>query len=393
MVVVFAVFETPIMRQLVFTLVVALSAAACGTAEPARLALGSPAPDFTLPGIDGRTHSLRDYAGSRVLAVVFTCNSCPASQLYEARIRKLHDDYRGKGVTLVAVNPNKPGAMQLADLGHTDVGDTLDDMKVRAAHRRLEYPYLSDGETQSVSRQFRVVTLPHIFVFDAARTLQYDGRIDDDPREELVKSRDARNAIDALLAGRPAPVRRTRVTGCPVKGLSGPPAPDEQRARIDRAPVALEMAGADDLKRLRQNGTGKLLLINFWATWCAPCASEFPDLEATYRMYNARGLEFVTVSVNDPEERGAVVEFLKTHHASHRNLQFATADVYGLQAAFDPKLPAPVPFTLLLAPSGDVRYQELGELDVTKLRRAILANLPDDAESPGLQAYWSTNVR
>jgi peroxiredoxin len=372
---------------------VAVSVAGCGTAEPPRLALGASAPDFTLPGIDGRSHSLREYADSRLLAVVFTCNTCPTSQLYESRIRKLRDDYRSKGVTVVAINPNKPGAMQLADLGHSDVGETLEDMKLRAAHRRLEYPYLSDGDTQTVTRQFHVVTLPHIFVFDQARTLQYDGRIDDSPREALVKSHDARNAIDSLLAGRPAPVSRTPVTGCPVKGLSGPPGPDELRDRIDKAPVAVEMADADALKRLRQNGTGKLLLINFWATWCAPCASEFPDLEATYRMYKGRNLDFATVSVNDPEERAAVLEFLKTHRASHRNLQFASSDVYALQAAFDPKLPAPVPFTLLLAPNGDVLYQELGELDVMKLRRAILADLPDDAESPGLQAYWSAPDR
>jgi peroxiredoxin len=387
------VFEVPTIRQLLWTLVVAVSAAACGTAEPPRLALGSPAPDFSLPGVDGKSHSLRDYADSRLLAVVFTCNTCPASQLYESRIRKLRDDYRSKGVTVVAINPNKPAAMPLVDLGHSDVGESLDDMKLRAAHRRLDYPYLSDGDSQAVSRKFQVVTLPHIFVFDAARTLKYDGRIDDSPREALVKSHDARNAIDALLAGRPVAVNRTPVTGCPVRGLSGPSGPDEQRDAIDKAPVAVEAADADVLKRLRQNGTGKLLLVNFWATWCAPCASEFPDLEATHRMYKARNLEFATVSVNDPEERAAVLAFLKAHHASHRNLQFASSDVYTLQAAFDPKLPAPVPFTLLLAPNGDVLYQELGELDVTKLRRAILANLPDDAESPGLQAYWSATDR
>jgi hypothetical protein len=95
------------------------------------------------------------------------------------------------------------------------------------------------------------------------------------------------------------------------------------------------------------------------------------------------------VSVNDPEERAGVLEFLKTHKASHRNLLFATADVYGLQAAFDPKMPAPVPFTILLAPNGDVVYQELGELDFMKLRRAILANLPEDPKFPGQKIYWS----
>ena len=363
--------------------VVALLTLACSRTEQTGLAIGAAAPEFSLPGIDGKRHALGDYAGSRVLAVVFTGNSCPISQLYEARLRKLNEDYRSQGVSVVAINPNAPAAMQLAELGYSDVGESLDDMKVRAAHRRLDYPYLSDGADQGVAKKFGVVATPHIFVFDQSRTLRYQGQIDDDRTE----AEDARTAIDALLAGRTVATARTTVKGCPVKGLATPAAAAPAASAAEA--VTVEMAGAEDLKKLRQNGTGKLLLINFWATWCAPCASEFPDLEATYRMYKARNFEFVAVSVNDPEERPAVLEFLQTQKASHRNLLFSTADVYGLQAAFDPKMPAPVPFTILLAPNGDVVYQELGELDFMKLRRAILANLPEDPKFPGQKAYWS----
>jgi thiol-disulfide isomerase/thioredoxin len=349
--------------------------------------IGSPAPDFTLSGTDGRSHSLSDYAGSRVLAIVFTCNHCPASQLYEARIAKLYEDYRNQGVAVVAINPDNPKALRLDELSHTDVGESLDDMKTRATYRRLEYPYLSDGET--LAKQFKVVATPQIFVFDKDRTLRYQGRIDSHAREDAVTARDARNAIDALLAGRPVPVAETTAVGCPPSFRSKPGGPEAEQAAIAAEAVTLEMVGADGLKKLRQNGTGKLLMINFWATWCAPCVSEFPDLEATYRMYRGRNVDFVAVSTNDPAEKPGVLEFLQKHHASHRNLQFATPDVYDLQAAFDPKMPAPVPFTLLLAPNGDVLYQELGASDIPKLRRAILANLPDDENSAGQQAYWS----
>jgi peroxiredoxin len=371
-------------------LIVALAlTSACARGDRPKLALGSTAPDFTLPGVDGRSHSLRDYANSPVLAVVFTCNTCPTSQLYEARIRKLHEDYRDKGVTVLAINPNKPAAMQLADLGYSDGGESLEDMKARAAHRGMEYPYLFDGDAQSVANAFGVVTMPHVFVFDRERRLQYEGRIDDNARDDQVTVRDARNAIDALLSSRSVPVTHTRVTGCPVKSAAPSASHDPDLARFESAPVTVETIGAEDLGKLRRNGTGKLLMINFWATWCAPCASEFPDLETTYRMYKSRSLEFVSVSVNDPAERPAVLAFLQSHHASHPNRLFATSDVYGLQAAFDPKMPAPVPFTLLLAPNGDVVYQELGELTIGKLRRAILANLPGDQKYPSLQAYWS----
>lgn len=368
------------------TLALCVFVAGCGSRVSA-LAIGSPAPRFSLTGTDASTRSLDDYAKSPVLAVVFTCNRCPETQRYEARLQKLYDDYRDKGLALVAINPDRAGALRFADLSYTDVGESLEAMKTRAEQRRLTYPYLSGGGS-TVASDFGVTAMPHVFVFDRARKLQYQGRIDDDPTGTKVKSHDARNAIEALIAGKTVPVATTRVTGCP---LAGPDASvrDKELAALATEPVTIEAAGPETMKALRKNGTGKLLLVNFWATWCAPCIGEFPELEDTYRMYRARGLDFVSVSTNDPQERPQVTEFLQNQRASHRNLQFATPDVYGLQAAFDPEMPAPVPFTLLLAPNGDVLYQELGALDAPKLRRAILANLPADKASAGLQAYWA----
>jgi thiol-disulfide isomerase/thioredoxin len=377
------------MRRLLPLLV--LSLAACRPNPHPTLAIGSTAPDFALPGIDGRTHTLSEYARARVLAIVFMCNHCPASQLYESRLKKLDEDYRQKGLALIAINPDNPKSFRLNELGYTDVADSLADMKVRAAHRHLAYPYLYDGDSQAATMAFGAVATPHIFVFDRNRTLQYQGRVDDNLRESLVKAHDARDAIEALLAGRPVVAAQTRAVGCPVRWLSGPSERDAELARIAAEPVTLEMAGPDVLRKLRRNGTGKLLLVNFWATWCGPCAAEFPDLEDTYRMYRGRNFQFVSVSENDPAEKAAVLEFLQKHHASNSNLLFATPDTYGLQASFDPLMPAALPFTLVIAPNGDVVYQELGALDILKLRRAILANLPEDIRYLGHQAYWSAN--
>lgn len=366
-----------------------VSIAACGVDPHPTLAIGSPAPDFNLPGIDGRNYSLADYSNAPILVLVFTCNHCPASQLYEGRIKKLYEDYRGKGIALVAINPDSPSTIRLSDLAYSDVGDSLAEMKARATHRHFEYPYLYDGEVQALSTKIGAIATPHIFVFDQQRKLRYQGRIDDNQRESLVKTRDARNAIDALLAGKGVPVARTTAIGCPITGTSKPSGRKQEMAKIEAEPVTLEMADADRLKKLRKNGSSKLLLVNFWATWCGPCVIEFPELEATYRMYRGRSFDFVSVSANDPEEKPLVMEFLQKHHASGSNLQFGTPDTFGLQAAFDPLMPSAVPFTVLIAPNGDIVYQELGELDSLKLRRAILANLPDDPAHPGQQAYWS----
>jgi peroxiredoxin len=356
------------------------------------LAIGSPAPDFALPGVDGKVHTLRDYAAAKVLAIVFESNHCPTSQLYEGRIEKLYEDYRGKGVTLVAINPNNPGAIRLDELGYTDVTDSLAEMKIRAAYRHIKWPYLYDGDTQAVAIKFGVVATPHIYIFDHARKLQYQGRIDDNQREDLVKSQDARKAIDALLAGTPVPTAQTGAFGCTTKWLSKGTGVEEEAARIKAAPVTLDLAGGDDLKKLRANGTGKVLLVHFWSTGCTACASQFADLETTYRMYRLRAFDFVTVSTNRPADKPAVLAFLKQQYASNANKLFATDDASSLQAAWGRTWPLESPLTVALAPDGTVLYEKEGKLDIVDMRRVILANLPDTSAYVGQQAYWAAAV-
>jgi len=356
--------------------------------EHPTLAIGSAAPDFSLPGIDGKTHQLSDYKSSRLLAIVFTCNHCPTAQLYETRIKKLVDDFQAKSVAFVAIEPNDPQAIRLSELGYTDVSDSLDDMKIRAEYRHFNFPYLYDGDTQSVSRAYGPKATPHIFIFDEDRKLRYEGRVDDSQRASLVKSQDARNALEALLAGKPVTVAHTPAFGCSTKWKSKIDSQLDELKKIDAEPVKVEMVTADDLKKLRTNSTGKVLLINFWATWCGPCLSEFPDLETTFRMFRHRDFNLVTISTNLPDEKVGVIKTLEAQHASNRNLQFATEDTYGLQAAFDSHWEAGVPFTMVIAPGGNVLYQKQGEVDILEVRRVILANLENETYV-GHPGYWA----
>src|SRR5664279_1470602 len=156
------------------------------------LAIGAPAPDFSLPGIDGKTHTLAEYASIKVLAIVFTCNHCPTAQLYETRLKKLVSDYAGKRVAFVAIEPNDPDAVRLDELGYTDVSDSFEEMKVRAEYRHFNFPYLYDGATQAIANAYGPKATPHVFIFDAERKLRFEGRIDNSQRESLVKIQNAR---------------------------------------------------------------------------------------------------------------------------------------------------------------------------------------------------------
>jgi len=355
------------------------------------LPIGSAAPDFALPGIDGKIHRLHDYDASPILAVMFICNHCPTSQLYEGRIKKLVDDYSGKGVAFVAIQPNDPKAILLSELGYTDVSDSFEEMKIRAAYRHFNFPYLYDGETQATARAYGVQATPHVFLFDRERKLRYEGRVDNAQRESLVKVRDARNALDAMLAGKPVAVPHTPAFGCSTKWKSKIDSQVREMQKIEAEPVTVEMATAEDLKKLRQNPTDKVLLINFWATWCGPCLTEMPDIETTWRMFRRRDFDLVTVAANYPDEKAGVLKVLQQQHASSRNLLFASDDTYAMQAAFEPKWEGGVPFTVVIAPGGRVIYEKQGEVDILEVRRAILANLENETYV-GHPAYWASRT-
>ncbi|HVX65984.1 MAG TPA: redoxin family protein [Bryobacteraceae bacterium] len=356
--------------------------------NPPTLAIGAAAPGFSLPAVDGKTYGLSDFDSSKVLVVVFTCVHCPTAQLYEGRIKKLAADYRDKGVALVAIQPNDPKSVRLDELGYTDMSDSFEEMKIRAAYRQFNFPFLYDGETQSVARAYGPTATPHVFVFDRARKLRYQGRVDSSQREALAKIADARNAIDAVLADKPVGAANTPTVGCSIKWAYKEASGQEEMAQIEREPVTVELAGPDRLKELRANSkSGKLLLVNFWATWCGPCTLEFPELQKMFRMYRHRKFDLVTVSTNFPDEKKGVIEFLQKQHASTRNLLFGTEDTYGQMAAFDPQWNAGVPYTMLIGMDGQVLYKKQGPIEPLEVRRAILANLPDD-DYIGQQAYW-----
>ena len=335
------------------------------------LTLGSPAPSFDLKGVDDRKWSLSDFDEAKLLVVVFTCNHCPTAQYYEERLKQLVTDYKPKGVAVVGIMPNDPKSVRLDELGWTDLSDSFAEMKIRARDRQFNFPYIYD-DTEAVARAYGPVATPHVFVFDHDHKLRYVGAIDDSERAQHVQKRYLRDALDALLAGHEPALTKTKVVGCSIKWAGKENSVQTYMEKLAAEPVSVTPASAETLKSLRANDSGKFRLVNFWATWCAPCVAEFQEFITINRMYRHRDFELVTVSLNRPDEQAQVLEFLKKKQASCRNLVFGSSERDKLIDAFDPDWQGVVPYTVLINPEGKIIYKETGSIDPLALKRAIV---------------------
>lgn len=360
--------------------------------DATELKIGDPAPDFSLPGVDSRTYALADFGAARVLMVIYLSNHCPYSHAVEARLENLIADARERGLSVVAISSNHPDAVRIDELGYSQYNDSFEEMKLYAKEKGFTFPYLYDGETQATAKAYGALATPHVFIFDDERRLRYKGRFDDSrfPDPATVESADAREAVEALLQGKNVPMAETRPVGCSTKWLS---TREEVRAVdqrwLDREAM-LEAVDVDGVERLARNTSNRLRLINVWATWCAPCVQEFPELTELSRWLANRDFELVTISIDDPNDKSKVLAFLEEQHAvpSNRlqrllkkeertstNFIFTGPQVDALVTALDSEWPGPVPYTLVVAPGGRVVFRQTGELRFDELREVLLGEL------------------
>ncbi len=342
-------------------------------ADPVTLSIGAKAPNFKLPGIDDKKYSLANFADKKVLVVIFSCNHCPTAQAYEDRIISLTRDYASRGVGVVVISPNNPDAINLGELGYTDLSDDMNDMKIRAKDKSFNFPYLYDGDAQATSVAYGPVATPHVFVFDSKRILRYNGRLDESEKPGTANAEDARAAIDAVLNNKDIAKPVTKTFGCSIKWKSKTEYNEQLYKKWAALPVNLETADLDAVKKLISNSeSGKLRLVNIWATWCAPCVQELPEFVKIDRMYRERDFEFLTISLDDIAKKDKAVERLKKLEASNKNYIFTGTNKYPFIEAIDPKWQGALPYTLLIEPGGKILYGRQGPIDPLQLKKAIV---------------------
>lgn len=174
------------------------------------LALGSKAPmaDVKMKSVDGKDYTIAGIKGEKGTLVMFSCNHCPWVIAWEDRIAEIGNAYRKQGFGVIVINSNNPSAKG---------EDSYEDMVQRAKERGFEFPYAVDA-TSDVARAFGATRTPEVFLFDNAGKLVYHGAIDDNAQKpDAIEKHYLKDALNALVAGKPVPTAQTKALGCTIK--------------------------------------------------------------------------------------------------------------------------------------------------------------------------------
>ena len=351
------------------------------------LSIGDAAPDFKLPGVDGKIHTLSEYKDAKILAIVFTCNHCPTSRMQEDAIIKLSADYAKKSVKLVAISPNDPGALRPDEVAGTVLGDSFEEMKTRAREKKYPFGYLYDGDTQKAAIAYGATVTPQMFIFDADRKLRYTGAVEGPPYS-TAGGPHARIAIESMLAGKKVARDRTRPFGCSTKWGFKRRSVDYDTAMWNEKTVGMADIDLPAVKKLVANDTSVLRLICVWSLADAPGRAAFDDLIMLRRIYQHRPLELITVNVDPAAKKKEALAFLKAHHAARPNPSrgartdpkapinyiFTEKDTAALLAALGAKdkPKAKAPYSVMIIPGGEVIFTQTGKLDPKALRAQLV---------------------
>lgn len=190
-------------------LVVAMAAIAGSgrnaTDLPAPPAIGAVIDDFKLPDADGVQHTLNSLKGKNGAVIIFIATRCPVSNGYNERMEKLAEDYQSKGINVIGINSNST--------------EPASEVKSHAAEKHLTFAILKD-DGNKIADRFGANHTPEAYVIDASGKLVYHGRIDNSQKIEAITSNDLRDALDAVLAGKPIQKSTSVAFGCSIKRVS-----------------------------------------------------------------------------------------------------------------------------------------------------------------------------
>jgi peroxiredoxin len=350
------------MQRFFWILIVSLILPVAVGAQATKAVVGQLAPDFALKDTTGKAHSLKAYRGQTVV-IGFVGTKCPIANAYITRMNGIAADYKAKNVVFLGINSN--------------VNEPLKLVKEHAAKAKYGFAILKD-ESNVIADSYGASVTPEMYIVDGEGVLRYHGRVDNASDERRVERHDLRIALDEMLAGKAISKPDLKAFGCVIKraGVKETQMMQKllQKPAAKPAPAASPVAllKPADFKKLQAESHGKVLLINFWATWCAPCIAEFPEFVMIDKNYRAKGVRTISISTDEKSDlEGAVIPFLKKQKAEFESFLSDADDPQELIDVVDKNWSGALPATFVFDKTGKIVYTRYGIIDREELLKAL----------------------
>ena len=348
-------------RRIAFVAIVLLVLSLATFAQPPKVTVGQPAPDFALKDTTGKAHSLKAYRGQTVV-IGFVGTKCPIANAYITRMNGIAAEYKTKNVVFFGINSNLNEPLKL--------------VKEHAAKAKYVFSILKD-DSNVVADSYGASVTPEMYIIDGAGVLRYHGRVDNASDEKRVERHDLRVALDEMLAGKAISKADLKAFGCVIKRAGVTETKMLQKpstAPATTSPIALLKPA--DFNKLRADSQGKVLLINFWATWCAPCVAEFPEFVMIDKTYRSKGVRTVSISTDEKSDlEGAVIPFLKKQKAEFESFLSDADDPQELIDVVDKNWSGALPATFVFDKQGKIVFTKYGIIDREELLKVLDAAL------------------
>ena len=347
-------------KRFLVVLSVSLFVTLVASAQAPKLAVGQPVPDFSLKDSTGKSHSLKAYRGHHVV-IGFVGAKCPISNAYTSRMNGIAEDYKAKNVVFLGINSN--------------ANEPLNEIKAHAAKAKYSFSILKDTGNV-VADSFGATVTPEMFVLDGEGVLRYHGRVDSASDIARVERHDLRVALDELLTGKSLSKPELKAFGCQIKRAPGskatPPKAAAAKAKAPNTEGLVTLLKPAEFNKLKTASQGKVLLINFWATWCAPCVAEFPEFVQIDKTYRSRGVRTIAISTDEKSDlEPAVIPFLKKQKAEFESFLSDADDPQLLIDVVDKNWSGALPATFLFDKQGKLVFTKYGIIDREELLKAL----------------------